>query len=97
MNHPSSGRRDGSLIQVVSTRYLGPKSSILLVDVLGKGIVLGLSNGQITLLTAIDDSQTLEKMKTLKQNAPPNPVLADFLKRYSDKFKMLNSGERGRG
>jgi flagellar biosynthetic protein FliO len=97
MNHQSSGHRDGSLIQVVSTRYIGPKSSILLVDVLGKAIVLGLSNGQMSLLTAIDDSQALEKMRALRQNdTSPNPVLADFLKRYADKFKPFNSSQKGR-
>ena len=95
-NHTSPGHRDGSLIQVVSTRYLGPKSSILLVDVLGKGIVLGLSNGQMTLLTAIDDSQALEKIKILRRSEPSNPVLADFLKRYTDKFKMLKNTQKAR-
>jgi len=61
-----------------------------------EGIVLGLSNGQMTLLTAIDDSEALEKMKTLRQSEPSNPVLADFLKRYTDKFKMLNNAQKGR-
>jgi flagellar protein FliO/FliZ len=96
LNQPSSGHRGGSLIQVVSTRYLGPKSSILLVDVLGKGIVLGLSNGQMTLLTAIDDGQALEKMKTFRQSEPSNPVLADFLKRYTDKIKPGSGTKEGR-
>ena len=96
MNHQSSGDREGSLIQVVSSRYIGPKSSILLIDVLGKGIVLGLSNGQMTLLTEIDDSQALDKMKTIRQNETPNPVLADFLKRYTDKFKTVNGVQKGR-
>ena len=96
MNHPSSGRRDGSLIQVVSTRYLGPKSSILLVDVLGKGIVLGVSNGQMTLLAGIEDSQALEKMKTIRQTETSNPVLPDFVKRYTDKFKTVDSAQKGR-
>jgi flagellar biosynthetic protein FliO len=95
-NHPSSGYRDGSLIQIVSTRYIGPKSSILLVDVLGKGVVVGLSNGQMTLLTAIDDSQALEKMRTIGQQEPSNPVLVDFLKRYTDRFKPLNGAQKGR-
>jgi flagellar biosynthetic protein FliO len=96
MNHQSSGDREGSLIQIVSSRYIGPKSSILLVDVLGKGIVLGVSNGQMTLLAAIEDSQALEKMKTVRQTETANPVLADFLKRYTDKFKTVNSVQKGR-
>ncbi len=96
MNQSSSGHRDGSLIQVVSTRYLGPKSSILLVDVLGKGIVVGLSNGQMTLLAAIDDGQALEKMKTVGRSETSAPVLGDFLKRYTDKLKPVNNVQKGR-
>jgi flagellar protein FliO/FliZ len=96
MNHQSPGDRDASPIQVVSSRYIGPKSSILLIDVLGKGIVLGVSNGQMTLLAAIDDSQALEKMKTVGQTQTSNPVLADFLKRYTDKFKAVNGVQKGR-
>jgi len=95
MNPPSSGPRDRSLIQIVSTRYLGPKASIVLIDVLGKGIVVGLSNGQMTLLTEIDDSQALEKMRTIGQHEPVNPVLPDFLKRYADRFRPVNGGQKG--
>jgi flagellar biosynthetic protein FliO len=96
MNHPSSGNRDGSSIQVLSTRYIGPKCSILLVDVLGKGIVLGLSNGQMTLLTALDDGPALEKMRTIRQNEPASPYdVTDFLKRYTNKIKMLNGVQKG--
>jgi len=96
MNRTASGNGDGSLIQIIASRYIGPKSSILLLDVAGKGIVVGLSNGQLTLLTQIDDETVLERMKTAREREIANPVLADFLKRYSAKIKTL-SGERKGG
>ncbi|MHB8770888.1 MAG: flagellar biosynthetic protein FliO [Syntrophales bacterium] len=95
MNPSSVGHRDGSLIQVVSSRYIGPKSSILLLEVLGKGIVIGLSNGQMTLLAAIDDREALAEAQTLRQNAPSSPVLPDLLKRYTEKFNILPGAQKG--
>ncbi len=95
MNPSSVGHRDGSLIQVVSSRYIGPKASILLLDVLGKGIVVGLSSGQMTLLAAIDDREALAQVQTLRQNAPPAPVLSDVLKRYTEKFGILPGAQKG--
>ncbi len=89
LNHSPSGSRDGSLIQIVSTRYLGPKSSILMVEVLGKVLVLGLTSSQMTVLTTIDDDQALEKMNTLRENEASKPVLVDRLKRYTEQIKTL--------
>ncbi len=87
MNHSASGNRDGSLIQIVSSRYLGPKCSILMVEVLGRVIVLGLSNGQMTVLTTIDDDRVLEKIHAIRENETSRPILADCLKRYTEKMK----------
>lgn len=95
MNHAPAGPRDGSLIQLVATRHIGPKASILLVDVLGKGIVVGLANGQMTLLTAIDDRDALAEAQTLRQNAAANPALTDILKRYTGKFRTPHSLPKG--
>ncbi|MHB8910341.1 MAG: flagellar biosynthetic protein FliO [Syntrophales bacterium] len=89
LSHSPSGSRDGSLIQIVATRYLGPKCSILMVEVLGKVIVLGLTNGQMTVLTTIDDEYALEKVYAARENEAPKPVLAELLKQYTDKMKAL--------
>lgn len=53
----------GEVIKVLSTRYVGPKSSIMLVDVLGKVLVVGLCQQNLSLLTSIDDQQSLERLK----------------------------------
>ena len=89
LSHSPSGSRDSSLIQIVSTRYLGPKSSILMVEVLGKVIVLGLTSDQMTVLTTIDDDHVLEKMNAIRENEAPKPVLVDRLRRYTEKIKTL--------
>ncbi|MCG6535640.1 MAG: flagellar biosynthetic protein FliO, partial [Syntrophales bacterium LBB04] len=89
LNHSPSGSRDDSLIKIVSSRYLGPKCSILMVEVLGKIIVMGLSNGQMTVLATIDDDRSLEKIHTARENEMHKPILADRLKRYSDMMKPL--------
>ncbi|MFH1079619.1 MAG: flagellar biosynthetic protein FliO [Pseudomonadota bacterium] len=94
--NPPPVSRDGSLIQIVSTRYIGPKCSIMLVEVLGNVIVLGLANGQMTVLTTIVDDQALEIMKTVRENESLQPVLVDRLKRYTDKFKTLAREQKGR-
>lgn len=89
LSHAPSGSRDGSLIQIIATRYLGPKCSILMVEVLGKVIVLGLTSGQMTVLTTIDDEFALERMHALRGNEAPKPMLAERLKQYTEKMKAL--------
>lgn len=89
LSHSPSGSRDGSLIQVIATRYLGPKCSILMVEVLGKVIVLGLTSGQMTVLTTIDDECALEKMHAAREYETPKPILAERLKQYTEKMKTL--------
>jgi flagellar biosynthetic protein FliO len=89
LNHSPSGSPDGSLIQIIATRCLGPKCSILMVEVLGKVVVLGLTSGQMTVLTIIDDECALEKMYTARENEAPKPILAERLKQYAEKVKAL--------
>ena len=89
LSHSPSGSRDGSLIQIIATRYLGPKCSILMVEVLGKVIVLGLTSGQMTVLTTIDDECALEKMYAARENEGPKPILAERLKQYTEKMMTL--------
>lgn len=47
------GRSDG-IIQVLATRPLGPKESVLLVEVGGKQLVLGMTASQIQTLHVLD-------------------------------------------
>lgn len=96
LSQSPSGSRDGSLIQIVATRYLGPKCSILMVEVLGKVVVLGLTGGQMTVLTTIDDDRALEKMNAVREYDASKPVLADRVKRYTEMMKTLTREQKVR-
>ena len=94
--NPPSVSRDGSLIQIVATRYIGPKCSIMLVEVLGTVIVLGLANGQMTVLTTLTDDQAAGIRKTATEQGPLKPLLADRLKRYTEKIITMSREQKCR-
>ncbi len=65
---------DGQLINIISSKYLGPKNRIILVEVLGQILVVGISNQQMTTLASIDDPQAVMKIKA----GMVNPKIVDF-------------------
>jgi flagellar biosynthetic protein FliO len=90
MNKTGAKVDDGQMIRVLSTRYLGPKSSILLLDVLGSVIVVGVSGTQMTLLTTITDEDSLER---LRSGSPVESAARPFLdpvSLYKRKLKTLS-------
>jgi flagellar biosynthetic protein FliO len=81
---------DGQMIRVLSTRYLGPKSSILLLDVLGSVIVVGVSGAQMTLLTAITDEDSLERLRSASPGSGDAQPFLDPISLYKRKLKTLS-------
>ena len=69
------------LIKILSSKYLGPKSSIMLIDVLGNVMVIGVSSSNISLLTEIVDSESLEQLKDIQGRKRGNASFSDSLKR----------------
>ena len=59
---PSGTQQD--LINILYSKYLGPKSSIMLIEVMDQLIVVGISGQQMTTLAHIDDPLFVEKIKT---------------------------------
>lgn len=59
-----------ALINILSSRYLGPKSSIILVEVLEQVIVVGISGQQMTPLARIDDPLAIAKIKARRSQTP---------------------------
>ncbi|MBE9546727.1 MAG: flagellar biosynthetic protein FliO [Proteobacteria bacterium] len=88
MSKTGAGGGDGEFIKVISNRYLGPKSSIMLVDVLGSIIVIGISNNQMSMLTTISDPQSLERLKYLDQEKKKAPSFLDHLSRRKKELEM---------
>jgi len=90
MNKTGSRVDSGQMIRVLSTRYLGPKSSILLLDVLGSVIVVGLSGGRMSLLTTITDEDSLERLRSTGPGEIEAQPFLDPISLYKRKLKTLS-------
>jgi flagellar protein FliO/FliZ len=53
------------LVNVLGSGFLGPKKNIVLVEVAGEVLVLGMSQDHIALLTSITDPEKIEEIKLL--------------------------------
>jgi flagellar biosynthetic protein FliO len=76
------------LIRILSSQYLGPKSSIMLVDVLGRVIVIGISSGTISLLTEIMDPGSLEHLKDIQGQKDKGASFSNYLKGYLKRSRL---------
>lgn len=87
---------DGNhMIDILSTRYLGPKNSILLVDVLGQVMLLGVSTNQISALGTISDSKALENLKNLRLKHKALPISESFL-HYKSLLRNIGQARKGK-
>jgi flagellar protein FliO/FliZ len=89
---------DHSLINIIATRYLGPKSSIMLLEVLGKVVVIGVSSSQISCLATISEADALERLKHTEIREKCSPLsLTDYLRRNKVVIGVLHRfGKYGR-
>lgn len=91
---PSSRSRN-DMIHIISTCHLSPKNSLLLADVLGQFILLGISNHQMSILGTITDPEAINNLKNHKfvqQSAPLN----DTLTHYKSLLSNINLLKRGK-
>jgi flagellar biosynthetic protein FliO len=84
-----------AMISIVSTCYLSPKNSILLIEVLGQFMLLGVSNHQLSTLGAISDPEVLSNLKNLRLKQKSLPV-SDTLSRYKVLFRNIGQMRKGR-
>ncbi len=90
MKKTGTGVDDGHAIRILSTRYLGPKSSIMLVDVLGSVIAVGVTGSQISMLTTITDEESLERLKSTRDGGRDSQAFLDQITLYKRKLKTLS-------
>jgi flagellar biosynthetic protein FliO len=83
------------MIDILSARYLGPKNSILVVDVLGQVMLLGVSTNQISTLGTISDPKALENLKNLRLQHEALPISESFL-RYKSLLRNINQVRKGK-
>jgi flagellar protein FliO/FliZ len=72
----------GNLIKVISSCYIGVKKSIVIVQVPGALLVLGLAGERVQLLSTIEDPELIEKVLA-ECNLPSTGTFGDQLRRWS--------------
>ena len=82
------GEGNKDLIRILSSRYMGPKSSIMLVDVMGHVLVIGMANGTMSLLTEIMDPESLEQLKGMREAQQRGSSFSDYLKGYLKRSRL---------
>lgn len=92
---PSAAINGNSMIRIISTCHLSPKNSILLVDVLGQVMLLGVSNHQMSILGAITDPDAMENLKNLHVTKNSLPA-SDTLSRYKSLFRNISQMRKGK-
>ncbi len=94
MKKTGGGIDDGKLIKILSTKYLGPKNSVMLIDVLGDIILIGISGSQISLLTKIVDPGSLEQLKNIQGQEGKTASFSDYLTLCKTRLLSLGKGVR---
>jgi flagellar biosynthetic protein FliO len=82
-----------ALINILSSRYLGPKSSIILVEVMDHVIVVGISNQQMTTLACIDNPLAVAEIKAKRTSSPAMNSPANKIASYISSLN-LSSGRQ---
>ena len=82
-----------ALINIIASRYLGPKSSIILVEVMDQVIVVGISNQQMTTLACIDDPLAIAGIKAKRSKVPVVNSPVDKITQYISSLN-LSSGRQ---
>lgn len=85
-----------SLINVLSSRYLGPKNSIVLVEVLEQIIVVGISDRRMTALAQIDDPEAVARVKSQKNNRPTALAPGHKIARLMSLVNLAGAGKKDR-
>lgn len=75
-----------NFIRIIDRSYIGVKKSITLVEVSGKFLVLGVTNDRISLLTQIEDSDSLMLLNKTTTESPSSGFKSQ-LNRLLDKSK----------
>ncbi len=91
LHHTAVGAANHTVINILATRYLGPKCSIMLLDVLGNVLVVGVSNNQMSHLATLSDPDILIRLKNVERQEKGVPPLADFLKNNRVALRILDS------
>lgn len=93
MQRTAPSSENTNLINILSSRYLGPKSSIILVEVMEQVIVVGISGQQMTPLARIDDPLSIAKIKSQRTYSPTSPFPGDKIAKLLSLVNLSAGGK----
>ena len=94
MQQTGTASDNHALINVISSKYLGPKSSIILVEIMDKILVIGISHQQMTTLASIDDPLALAKIKTSRTSSRIVDFPGSKLAKYMSQLSLSSSKQK---
>ena len=89
MGRRHSGRGGAGLLQVLETAHLGPRKSVSLVRVADKSVLVGVTEGQISVLTELDETKTAE-IVAADEAAETKPAFAGLLETATARLKNMS-------
>ena len=89
MRTAGPGMDQGEAIRILATRYLGPKSTVMVMDIVGQVVVVSVSGNQMTYLTAITDPAALERLRSMKSKTAPGSSFSEHLLTYKAKLESM--------
>ncbi len=84
------GNSKGKMIRVLESSYIGVKKNISLVEIPGAILVLGITNDNISLLSKIENQETIDGYKKV-ENKKELLSFSDRLHQISSKLKGIKS------
>jgi flagellar protein FliO/FliZ len=81
-----SGQVNGQLIRVIASSTVGLKKNISLVEVPGQVLVLGMTGDRISLLSKIEDPESIRQIRA-EASAKAIIPFTEHLQFFSSKFK----------
>ena len=86
-----SGGFNGQLIRVLASSTVGLKKTVSLVEVPGQVLVLGMTGDRISLLSKIEDPESIRKIRGDQSTKPAIPF-TEHLNFFSSKLKGSHDG-----
>lgn len=88
LNKSNAFSGKGKLINVIATQYLAPKKAVMLIEVAGERLVVGVGE-EINLLARIEDISEESRVGAYGHTPGQEPVFSDTLKTASEKENPL--------
>jgi len=81
-------------IRIIDRSYIDVKKSVMIVEVSGQVLVLGVTNDQISLLTQIEDPENIAQLKN-NTTTGGSRSFSSHLNRLLEKVKDGGAGKKG--